>query len=437
MMSVLLSHSTGNRNVRAVLEALERGGLLARFATTLAFNSGSPFLRRLPRRFSSELARRSYAVASSRISLRPHLELARMVLPKIGLGSAVAHESGWACVDAVYRDLDCWVASSLRSLVSKEGITAVYAYEDGALETFRAAKELGLKCIYDLPIAYWETGRSLMAREAERLPAWAGTLGGGIRDSAEKLERKTHELELADVVVGPGSFVMDSLPSWASGKRRVVCPFGSPEEEDLAGIERSEAERELRRKLGKPLRVLFAGSMSQRKGLGDLFGAMKMLGRNDAELVVMGSLQEPMSFYQGQLGSFTYEPGRPHGDVLKLMRSCDVFCLPSIVEGRALVMQEAMSQGLPLIITPNTGGEDLVITGKTGFLVPICSPEMIAERIEWFAMNRENIPEMSRSARRHSAKYTWEAYGDGVVEGMMGGERGAKPIGNEEVPILK
>ena len=41
------------------------------------------------------------------------------------------------------------------------------------------------------------------------------------------------------------------------------------------------------------------------------------------------------------------------------MQDCDVLVLLSLVEGRALVQQEAMANGLPLIITENTGGEDL------------------------------------------------------------------------------
>src|SRR5690606_39238450 len=97
---------------------------------------------------------------------------------------------------------------------------------------------------------------------------------------------------------------------------------------------------------------------------------------------VLGSMQSSFDFYKDKIKrGFIYEKGRPHEEVLKLMKSCDVFCLPSIVEGRALVMQEAMSQGLPLIITPNTGGEDLIKNGETGFLVPIRSPEVIAEKI--------------------------------------------------------
>jgi len=323
----------------------------------------------------------------------------------------IRNEYGLFSVDSVYKNMDKYVAADLNN-AAKNGVNAVYAYEDGALETFIEAKKLGLKCIYDLPIAYWETGKKLMDQEAERLPEWAATLGGGILDSTTKLERKSRELELADLVVVPSPFVMDSLPEWAKKKKVVIAPFGTPvsNSEDVI-IERNKDNK-------KPLRVLFAGSMSQRKGLGDLFAAVKLLNNTNIELVVMGKPQASMAFYKNEFHDFKYEHGRPNDEVLALMRTCDVFCLPSIVEGRALVMQEAMSQGLPLIITPNTGGKDLVIEGKTGFMIPIRSPNVIAEKLNWFLENRSEILEMGKSAKLHAQKYTWENYGNLIVEAI-------------------
>ena len=176
-----------------------------------------------------------------------------------------------------------------------------------------------------------------------------------------------------------------------------MSPFGSPDNNHQP-IDRTD-------KLSKrPLRVLFAGSMGQRKGLGDLFSAVKLLNRGDIELVVMGSLLAPMEFYRSQYKDFVYEAGRPNDQVLALMRSCDVFCLPSIVEGRALVMQEeAMSQGLPLVITPNTGGSDLIIEGTTGFLDPFVTLSAIAEKLAWFADNRDKLPQIGEKARVHAS----------------------------------
>ena len=411
-MNVVLTHPTGNANVRAVLAALVKAGALAEFDTTLATDPKAGWLKLLPDSARSELLRRTFPAPLDKIQTHPFREIARIALPKLGLGQHVRHEQGWASIDAVYQEFDRLTAQRLPKLASQQNVTAVYGYEDGTLSTFKQAKELGLICVYDLPIAYWELGRKLMFEEADRLPAWATTLGGGIQDSAAKLERKTQELELADIIVGPGSFVMDSIPAWASDKQTVMAPFGSPRTTAAQPTPAVEGTHK------RPLRVLFVGSMGQRKGLGDLFEAVKRLNRPDLELVVMGSPLAPMDFYRSQLSNFTYEAGRPHDQVLALMRSCDVFCLPSIVEGRALVMQEAMSQGLPVIITPNTGGADLVQEGQTGFLVPIRSPESIAEKLAWFLDNRGQITSMGKLAQAHAETYTWDGYGQTVVDAL-------------------
>jgi len=407
-MKIVVTHPTGNRNVRAVISSFEQAGILSRFSTTLAVNPNNALLGLLPRKVRNEFIRRSYPVDFDLISTRPLMELSRNILPKIGFRDAIKHETGFASVDKVYADLDNYTAHSLDQLVKRNEADAVYAYEDGALETFKRAKALGLKCIYDLPIAYWETLRRLMFEEAERMPTWAATLGGGIKDSAAKLDRKTQELELADVVVGPGKFVLDSLPAWAANKKLIMSPFGSPKSDMHVDFPNNED-------FERPLRVLFVGSLGQRKGLGDLFEAVKLIDPKKIELVVMGSLVAPLEFYKSELSNFRYEKGRPNAEVLELMRSCDIFCLPSIVEGRALVMQEAMSQGLPLLITPNTGGEDLVITGKTGFLVPIRSPEVIAEKLTWYIEHRAETKKMGVLAKAHAEKYTWKGYGDKIV----------------------
>lgn len=414
-MKVIVSHLSGNRNLNAILDALIANSMLYEFHTTLAVNPSNPLLKIYPEGLKKELLRRSFKIPDAFVKTHPFRELARLLLQRVGLKSITRHEKGWASVDAVYQHLDKAVAAALGKKIRKQEISAVYAYEDGALETFTKAKSYGIKCIYDLPIAYWETVRRLLSEEAERLPQWSKTLAGGINDSQKKLDRKTEELKLADMVVTPGSFVANSLPEWAKNKRIITAPFGSPE--NIGG-----AKNFIQGNLysgDKPLRVLFVGSMGQRKGLGDLFDAFKILKSKQIELIVMGSLLDSIDFYRKQFNNFIYEPTRAYEDVLTLMRSCDIFCLPSIAEGRALVLQEAMSQGLPLIITANTGGEDLVIEGQTGFLIPIRSPEKIAEKLDWFLNNKNKIPEMGKRARQHAATYTWSNYGQTVINGIL------------------
>ncbi len=405
---LLLTHPTGNANVRALLQGALHAGVLGGYATALGFADSGRRLASLPRGLTAELHRRSYDLPAESMWVRPQREALRLFCRRLGLHGLSRHESGWASVDAVYQDLDRHVASRLANWCRQRRVTTVYAYEDGALATLTAARDLGLTAAYDLPIAYWQTGHALLAEEARRWPAWAPTLLS-TADSAQKLERKAAELRAADVVVCPSAFVLESIPApLRKGKRCVVAEFGSPAATSTAVPGRTSPE-------GRRLRFLFAGSMSQRKGLADVFAAFAMLRRTDIELVVMGSPMMPMAFYRSHGCDFTYEPTRPHAEVLALMDRCDVLLLPSIVEGRALVQQEAMSRGLPIVVTRNAGGEDLVREGETGFLVPIRSPEALAARIAWLADHRRRLPEMSQQAREMAGRYSWAAYAGKVM----------------------
>jgi glycosyltransferase involved in cell wall biosynthesis len=374
---IVLSHPTANAFNRQLAGALQRAGKLSVFHTTVTFG------------------RRGVALPAELVRTHPWPEIGRLAAQKLGLRKLATSERSPFGIDRIYRALDAAVARTLNSAAD------VYAYEDGALLTFRAAREKGLRRFYELPIAFWETSQRLLREEAERLPEWAGTLGAP-DDSPEKLVRKTEELALSDVVICPSQFVADSLPP---GTRCVVAEFGSPSISAAAGPPINEG----------PLRVLFAGAMSQRKGLADLFAAFRLLQRRDIELVVMGAAVAAREFYRRAYPNFTYEPPRPHVKFLELMSSCHVLALPSIVEGRALVQQEALSRGLPLLVTANAGGADLIEPGLTGWLAPIRDPAALADRLNWFADHRAQLPDWRAAARRKAAECSWDAYGKKIL----------------------
>jgi glycosyltransferase involved in cell wall biosynthesis len=288
-----------------------------------------------------------------------------------------------------------------------KGLTGVYAYEDGALDTFRAARARGLRTLYDLPIGYHRAAQRLFAEEAELSPDFAPMLDG-LRDSGAKLERKAEEARLADRIIVPSEFVRQTLEQEGFPASRIrLVPFGAPD----AVRARTWTDEDLRR----PLRLLFAGSVGQRKGIGYLLQAMRLLKGAPVELAVLGTVvgdSAPLAPYRDL---FRHEPTRPHAEVLELMRSCDVLVLPSLWEGLAQVQLEALACGLPLLVTPNAGGAHLVRDGINGFLVPIRSPEALAEKIRWFVANREALPAMSAAAAAAARQSTWSAYREGIV----------------------
>jgi glycosyltransferase involved in cell wall biosynthesis len=79
-------------------------------------------------------------------------------------------------------------------------------------------------------------------------------------------------------------------------------------------------------------------------------------------------------------------------------RTADVFCLPSIEEGQALVLGEALSFGIPIVATTNTGVTDIIVNGKEGFVVPIRDAGSIAEKLQLLSDDSNLLNEMRQAA---------------------------------------
>jgi starch synthase len=402
---ILLSHPTANQNVRQTALAFAAAGLLEEFWTCVNWQQGG-FLDRafsfLPR-IQNELRRRSFPAELAPF-IRTHScrEWGRQIASQLGWRRLTRDAYGIFSVDAVYRSLDRRVAKRFASRLT---IKAVYAYDDGALATFRAAKARGIKCIYEHPIIYWRSVRQYQREEAELHPEWASTLGA-LADSDEKLARKDEELALADLVITPSTFARESVARAPGLKAPVhVVPYGG----NPGSLQPSRA-----RANGK-LRVLFVGSLSQAKGLGYLLKAVARL-EPEIEFTLIGRRISPMIPAPSVLNKYRWIPSLPHGELLQEMSNHDVLVLPSLHEGFGLVMTEAMGQGLVVITTPHTAGPDLITDGVDGFLVPIRSSEAIEETLALLLRDRDRLKSMQKAARRKAVACTWENYRQRLVE---------------------
>jgi glycosyltransferase involved in cell wall biosynthesis len=304
-------------------------------------------------------------------------------------------------IDAVMRELDAKVADRLRKI---DNVDCLYAYEDGALQSFQAARELGLKRIYDLPIGYWKVGQRIFAEETERQPEWAITLTGTL-DSAEKLARKDEELQLATRVIVASTFTAQTLADSSSTAKIDIVPYGAPR----------SISSEIAKSSGE-LKVLFAGSLGQRKGLSYLLDAVEKL-EGAVELTLLGRKAASGCVpLENAVRKYRWIPTLSHDGMLREMQNHDVLVLPSLFEGFGLVILEAMAQGVPVITTRHTAGPDLIENETDGFIVPIRSSEAIAEKLDLLASDRERLMAMKLAAKRKAALCRWEIYQQRLVE---------------------
>ena len=402
---ILFSHPLSTPFTREAALALAEAGSLMEVETCLHWIPGNAWERFLPGSVARELGRRSYPEAvRSKLRTRPWREVGRLLAGRLpGLRGLTRHETGPCSVDAVFHDLDRVTARRVAALAKgTRGLRGVYAYEDGALATFRAARTRGLRCVYDLPIGYWRAGQRIFAEEAEREPEWAPTLTGR-SDSAPKLARKDAEIAAADTVVVASSFTRQTLAEAPELKATVeVVPYGAPE------VAESSARRE--RRPGEPLRVLFAGTLGQRKGLSYLLEAVTSLGRH-VELTLLGTpTARNCAPLDAAMRTYRWIESLPHAGVLAEMARQDVLVFPSLFEGFGLVLLEAMSRGVTVITTAHTAGPDLLEDGVDGFLVPTRSAAAIAEKLELLVREPERVAAMGEAARRKAAACSWAAY---------------------------
>lgn len=395
---LILSHATGNANVREAIRALNDVGLLSEFWTCVAWREDHPLDRVLPRPIVRELKRRIFqSLHEGQLHCVPWLETGRLIASRLNLSTLIGHKAGPFSVDRVFHDLDKKVAARL---LRTAGHGAIYAYEDGALASFLVAERLGNRKLYELPIGYWRVSRELLEEEARLQPEWAVTLRGN-SDCREKLHRKDEELALADHIIVPSEFVRRTLTKAPEIRCPIsVIPYGAPPV-------RPPQRRNWR--AGERLKVVFAGALSQRKGVSYLLQAIKQLS-GGVELTLVGKRVGQCRPLDHALGVHRWIPSLPHADLVKEIGRHDVMVFPSLFEGFGLVVLEAMSQGVPVIATPNGAAPDLITDGKNGFIVPIRDPAAITARLDLLSHDRKLLAEMSHAAIQTAQMHSWDRY---------------------------
>jgi len=394
--SVLISHPTGNQNLRNALRSLAENEMLAEFWTTIAWDCESRWNRFLPAGLRTQFARRAYADApKERIHRVPWRETVRLGARLFFLEELLSSGERPFSVVGMYRDFDRRVAERLHRIK----IDAVYAYEGGALKTFDEARKLKIASIYELPSGYWYWERDLLLKEAEANPEFAG-LHPKLTDSQGHMEWKDEELRRADVIFVASQHVRRTLAGVVADEKIRVVNYGAPP---------VQPAREIAREADAPLKVLFVGALIQRKGIGYLLDAIEKLGPQ-VELTLIGTRFAPNARVDAACRRWRWFETVSHDKVLEVMKQSDVLVLPSLSEAFGLVVTEALSCGVPVIITPNVGAGDLVSDGREGFIVPVCSSDAIAERLTELIHDRNILAEMSQNARATAAENSWAVY---------------------------
>ncbi len=303
----------------------------------------------------------------------------------------------------------CWGGKRFCELASRvlpASTNAVYAFTSAAQELFEAARARKMLCVLDHASGFVTIEQELYNEQWRRYPDW-----GNPRETTEGLlayaDRQRRELELADLVLVPSTFAKECLVrAGADPAKLAVLPLAFGTKNGTSPV---------RERRDGPLRVLFAARQALLKGLPDLVEAFKLLPKSHFIGRVVGINRLPKAVQSQWPCNLELVGEVNRKDMAQHYHWADVFVFPTVCDTFGFVILEAMSFGLPVISTPNCAASDIIRDKQDGFIVPVRSPDAIADKLTWFRESAQNCLEMGRNAYERAKEYTLDRYRERLI----------------------
>lgn len=154
----------------------------------------------------------------------------------------------------------------------------------------------------------------------------------------------------------------------------------------------------------EPIDLLFAGNIHPQKGVSDIVHSLKYI-KSPVVLNLCGKVQGAyLNKINAQIQSIghrlNYLGALSSLELAKNYQKCDIFVFPSYSEGLGKVLLEAMSCGSPVICSDIPAFKDIVIDKTNGLMVPIKSPDKIADAINYYLSQTTDVGQYSQNARK-------------------------------------
>ena len=260
-----------------------------------------------------------------------------------------------------------------------------------------------IKLIMDVSAANLDYMKEIYSKDFKICPSFKNRLlfERGYLWNDKVMKPLREEIIYPDAFLVGSSFVKKSLIFANVDEDKIyVCPYGS----NFSSIEKKKFGVE------KPLKLVYVGNVAAMKGIYYLLEAVMQFNKNDVELTLVGSYDNSDNTFDKYLKRVSFIGAVPHFEVKKYLENADVFVMPSLGEGFNLSTVEALSLGLPCIVSNNSGINDFIVEEENGLTFNIQDIENISKCIQWFLNNKSKLPSMSKKSLETANVLTWNNY---------------------------
>lgn len=312
--------------------------------------------------------------------------------------------------------VDSYIHKSFGKQVAKmaihRNVDAVVMYDNIAVPCFKYIKKHAshIKCILDASTVnrlYIRTVYEKDMRQThtsffqDQLPfLW----------SSNSIQKYKDEIDLSDYILLPSKFVEKSYLFSGTPKEKLIrIPYG---------VDLKHFSGQPRKPHPLPIKLIYVGQVTYYKGLHHLLPIIRNKYKGKIDLTLVGEYNTDDYLYSKFKNSDNIHfIGYITSDKLQTFyQKADGFIIPSMGEGYGLVSLEALSTGLPVLVSDNCGSNDAIINGYNGYVFETGNDIDMIEKINLFIDNIDNLQQMSVNAMRSVQNYTWEIYEKHVIE---------------------
>lgn len=286
--------------------------------------------------------------------------------------------------------------------VAREEWDLLYVFSGVAEEVFRAPLAPGVHRSLMRGSAHILTQDRLLQEEQQRA-------GFAIqRPSRWMKERELREYQLADSIVVLSSFAAESFVEHGVPQEKLLLvPLGVDTSRFRPGPE-VIAERLRRIRSGEPLRALFTGTFSYQKGILDFAEIVRRLHGLFCFRFIGDVPEESRALARELTGLVEFVERQSQFDLPGWYSQADLFLFPTIQDGFAVVLSQALAGALPVLATSNCSSRDIVRHGETGWVLPIRDPDAFIARLKWCDAHRESLAEMVQRSYEEFRPRDWK-----------------------------
>jgi glycosyltransferase involved in cell wall biosynthesis len=272
-----------------------------------------------------------------------------------------------------------------------KNIDIIWGFNNYSYDVFKKFKKTKVIKVLDLTIAFILDAEKRFSKKNDIYQL-----------SKVERDKQILEVKLADKIVVGSKFTRQSLINYKIPSSKIkIIPYGFDET-----LFKKENLKKRTLKKNQTLKILFVGTINKRKGADHLINAIKKFNKSEVKLLMIGENELDIDINELP-NNIEIKPFMQKKEFLKYFYKSQLFCFPTLYEGSALVIYEAVGSGLPILTTTDSGHDvkkfgDIKI--KSG------STKSIVSAINKILKKPSEIEKMSKKSIDLYKVYNWTRY---------------------------